>query len=209
MAIASVITADIINSTKLSKHDLRKLIKTLSRIFGQHQHEFFRGDSFQLLVRSPTESLLILLQARTAVMKMFDESSIPVNDIRASISIGTITPPVKSLSTAPGEAFTLSGRAFDTLEKNRRLTIVCNENDRVAYTGLRVIAYFTDYLFQRLTVKQATIVYELLLNQTQKEIARKLKKSQGTVNKHAQAAGWPEIEELLNDYNTMAELIKP
>ena len=117
MAIASVITADIINSTKLSKHDLRKLIKTLSRIFGQHQHEFFRGDSFQLLVRSPTESLLILLQARTAVMKMFDESSIPVNDIRASISIGTITPPVKSLSTAPGEAFTLSGRAFDTLEK--------------------------------------------------------------------------------------------
>ena len=208
MSIASVITADIINSTKISKPHLGKLINALTRILNQHQHEFFRGDSFQVLVKSPSESLLILLQARTAIMKLTSESSMPVNDIRASISIGTIKLPVKSLSTAPGEAFILSGRAFDTMEKNRRLSIVCNEDNKLAYTGLRVIAYFTDYLFQRLTVKQAAIVYELLLSQTQTEIARKSKKSQPTVHKHAQAAGWPEIEELLNDYNTMAELIK-
>jgi hypothetical protein len=208
MAIASVITADIVNSTKLSKAELKKLIKNLSIVLNGHQYEFFRGDSFQVLVKSTAESLLTLLRARTAVMKLSPESSMPVNDIRASIAIGTVKLPVRSLRTASGEAFTLSGRAFDNMEKDRRLSITCNEENQMIHAGLKVIAYFTDYLFQRLTVKQSAVVYELLINRTQTEIAKKLKKSQATVHKHIQAAGWPEIVELLADYKKMADSVK-
>jgi hypothetical protein len=209
MSIVSVITADIVNSTKLSKAELKKLMKNLAKVLLRHQYEFFRGDSFQVLVKSPAEGLLTLLQARTAVMKLSPGISIPVNDIRASIAIGPVKLPVKSLQTVSDEAFVLSGRAFDSMEKDRRLIITCSEKYPIAHSGLKVIAYFTDYLFQRLTIKQSAVVYELLMNSTQTEIAGKLRKSQATVHKHIQAAGWAEIKELLADYKKMADAIKP
>lgn len=208
MTLASVITADITNSTKLAKRQYTQLIKTLETNFEGHLFEFFRGDSFQVFIRSSADSLSLLLRARTSIMKLSSGSS-PVNDIRATIAIGPVNLPVKSLRSASGEAFVLSGRSFDAMEKDRRLSIVCHQTDPLPNAGLKVIAYFTDYLFQRLTVKQSAVVHELLMNKTQAEIAKKLKKSQVTVHKQAQAAGWPEIEELLNDYRKMAELIKP
>jgi len=85
----AVITADIVNSTKLSKTEYKKLMKSLTAVLQEHQHEFFRGDSFQVLVKSPSNALQVLLQARTAAMKL-SEASMPVTDIRASIGIGQV-----------------------------------------------------------------------------------------------------------------------
>jgi hypothetical protein len=70
MSFAAVITADIVNSTKIAKADYKKLMKNLTGILQEHQHEFFRGDSFQVLIKSPNEALQVLLQARTAAMKL-------------------------------------------------------------------------------------------------------------------------------------------
>jgi hypothetical protein len=208
MSISAAITADIVNSTKLSRAEYKRLIKNLTGILQQYQHEFFRGDSFQVFIKSPAEALRILLQARAAAMKL-SGSSMPVADIRASIGIGSIKLPVKSFQTASGDIFVLSGRAFDNMSKDERLAIVCNEKNKVVYLGLKIVAHFADYLFQRLTVKQAAVVFELLMKRTQTETARRLKKTQATVNKHAQSAGWPEIERLLEEYENLVKLIEP
>ena len=208
MSFAAVITADIVNSTKIAKADYKKLMKNLTGILQEHQHEFFRGDSFQVLIKSPNEALQVLLQARTAAMKL-TESSMPIADIRASIGLGNVKLPVKSFQTASGDVFILSGRSFDKMEKDERLIIICEEKNKAVNSGLKVLSQFIDYLFQRLTFKQAAVVYELLMNRTQIDTAKRLKKSQATVHKHTQAAGWPEIEKLLMEYKTLVTLIEP
>jgi hypothetical protein len=205
MTPGAVITADIVNSTRLSKAENKKLMKNLADIFQGHQHEFFRGDSFQVFIKSPNEALQILLQTRTAAMKL-SGSSMPVADIRASIGIGQVKLPVKSFQTATGDVFILSGRAFDKMAKTERTFIITNEKNKAVNLGLKLVSEFIDYLFQRLTFKQAGVVYELLLNRTQIETANRLKKSQATVHKHAQAAGWPEIEKLSADYKNLIAL---
>lgn len=204
----AVVTADIVNSTRLSKADYKKLMKNLSLILQEYQHEFFRGDSFQVFIKSPEDALRILLQTRTAAMKL-TETFVPVADIRASIGIGNVKLPVKSFQTASGDVFVLSGRAFDKMTKDERLTIVCDEKNKAVNLGLKLVAQFIDYLFQRLTFKQAAVVYELLMDRTQIETAKRLKKSQATVHKHVQSAGWPEIEKLLTDYKNLIPLIEP
>jgi hypothetical protein len=205
--IGAVITADIVNSTKLSKVENKRLTNTLGIIFQNHQYEFFRGDSFQVLAKSPNEALGLLLQARTAAIKL-SGSSVRISDIRASIGISTVKLPVKSLQSASGEVFILSGRTFDKMTKEQRLMMVSNEKNEAVNLGLKLISQFIDYLFQRLTLKQAAVVYELLMNRTQIETAKRLKKSQATIHKHVQAAGWFEIESLLTEYKNLIALIK-
>jgi hypothetical protein len=208
MTTGAVITADIVNSTRLTKAEYKKLIKNLQLVLRTYQYEFFRGDSFQVFVKSPADALRVLLLARTAAMKLL-ESAIPVSDIRASIGIGSVKTPVKNFQTAEGDVFILSGRAFDKMSKEERLSIVCDEKNKALNLGLKLVSRFIDYLFHRLTFKQAAVVYELLMDRTQVNAARRLKKTQATIHKHTQAAGWPEIEKLLADYKEIIALIQP
>ena len=205
--ISAVITADIVASTSLSKVQLKNLMKNLGLILSPYQHEFFRGDSFQIYIKSPAEALVLLLQMRVIAMKLVQDSSMPVTDIRACLGIGTVKAPVHSLKTASDEAFVISGRAFDKMGHGQRLAITSNEKNSTVNLGFKLVADFVDYIFQHLTSKQAAVVFELLLNRTQIETAKRLKKSQATVHKHAQSAGWPEIEKLLAHYQTLLSLI--
>jgi len=205
MILSAVITADIVNSTKLSKAEYKRLLKNLEEILQPYQHEFFRGDSFQVFVKSPGEALRVLLRARTAAMKLSEPSP---SDIRASIGIGQVKLPVKSFQTASGDVFILSGRSFDKMVKDERLIIVSDEKNKAVNLGLKLVSQFIDYLFQRLTFKQAAVVYELLMDHTQIDTAKKLKKSQATIHKHIQAAGWPQTEKLLSDYKELIALIQ-
>ncbi len=202
----AVITADIVNSTKLSKAEYKKLMKLFTPVLEQYQYEFFRGDSFQVVFKSAEDALRILLKLRTIAIKLSSEET-PA-DVRASIGIGNVKLPIKSLKTTTAEVFVLSGRAFDKLPKDERLIIVCNEKNKAVNLGLKVVSQFVDYLFRRLTVKQAAVVYELLLQQTQIETAKRLRKTQSTVHKHTQSAGWLEIEKLLADFQNLVQLIE-
>jgi hypothetical protein len=207
MALGAVITGDIVASTDLSKPDLKKLMKNLSTVLSSYQYEFFRGDSFQVYIKSPAEALGVLLQMRAVAMKLLPAVSAPATDIRASIGIGQVKASVKSLRTASDEVFVLSGRTFDSLKAPQRLLITSHEKNTVINIGLKVTGNFADYIFQRLTAKQAAVVFELLMNRTQTETARRLKKSQATIHKHVQSAGWVEIEKLLTDYKMLVSAI--
>ncbi|HEU0112688.1 MAG TPA: hypothetical protein VFQ73_17560 [Flavisolibacter sp.] len=207
MAFTAVITADIVNSTQLPKTEAKKIMKGLLELLQPHAHEFYRGDSFQVLVKTPAEALSLLLQLRTTAIKLSPAGS-PLADIRSSIAIGVVKHPVRSLKTATDEAFITSGRAFDKMEKHQRLVIHCQEKNTSAQIGFNVIAHFIDYLFLRLTSKQATVVFELLMKRTQTETAKRLKKSQATIHKHIYSAGWPEIEQLLKNYRLLITTIE-
>lgn len=196
--MVAVITADIVNSTKLTSAAGKKLINKLNLILAPYRFEFYRGDSFQVYLKDPGLALALICRVRAAA-RIAGAGC----DIRASIGIGNIKFNPRKLSTATGEAFTLSGRAFDEMKGTDRQLIMQASDSRLA-PALRILGYFADYIYKNLTPKQAEVIMALLEDNTQHGAARKLKKSQSTINKHARAAGWNELTRLLKEY---AELI--
>lgn len=201
MPVAAVITADIVNSTASATAMGKKLVTQLSAFLKNHRFEFYRGDSFQVYTKDPLTALKLSFQLRATAKKLSG-----IYDVRISIGIGKVVTPVRTLRTANSEAFVLSGRMFDQLKDSQRLWIQsANVNASIA---LRVIANFADYILKRLTSKQAEVVAELLTEQTQIQISKKLKRKQSTINKHAHSAGWPELEKLLYDYEQVLTQFK-
>lgn len=194
MPFAAVITADIVNSTVSGAGMGKKLVARLSTVLKNHKFEFYRGDSFQAYIKDPSAALKLAIGLRTAA-----KSFSGIYDVRISIGIDKAVRTVQTLRTANSEVFVLSGRMFEQLKDDQRLWIQsANENANIAF---RLIAYFTDYILKQLTSRQAEVVMELLKEQTQTAVSKKLKIKQSTINKHAQSAGWAEIERILYEYN--------
>jgi len=201
MPVAAVITGDIVNSTLLAPKLEKKMIAQLGVLLKHHKFEFYRGDSFQVYIKDPSEALELLFRLRAqAWCYSF------IHDVRGSIGIGKMNAPLRDLRTATSEAFVLSGRAFDQLSGDQRMLV--QSANKEANTAFRVIAYYGDFIFKRLTSKQAEVVLELLKENTQTEAARKLKKSQATVSKHLQAAAWYEMQKLIIEYKQVITQFK-
>lgn len=203
IVLGAVITADIVNSTAMGSKAVAELRSILEQLINANQAKFlsfYRGDSFQSYLVDPYPAYRQALSLRAAA-RIF-ENQLPEikTDLKISIGIGSIETPVTQIKTAQGEAFLLSGRGLDELEKTgRRLIIRCM--DEKVNTTLEVISLFTDYLFEALTYKQAEVLQHLLNNRTQIETAKVLDKSQSTINRHVQSLGWKQMEELLRLYN--------
>jgi hypothetical protein len=206
MPIHAVLTGDIVNSTKLERATEKKLFKALQRVLSPYPFEFYRGDSFQVYIKDPAKSLRIALLCRTVAISMTRKQTAP-SDVRVSLGIGKVFSPVINLHSAKGEAFILSGRAFDTIQPTRsRLSIVTA--NPLANTGLQVMADYINSMYEKMTAKQAEVIFELLQDKTQEKIGVGLKKSTSTVNQLAGAGKWPEIKKTLQHFeNLIKQLI--
>lgn len=202
MGIRAVITADIVNSTKLGAVNEKKLLKILQQVLMLHKFEFYRGDSFQVYHKIAGDALKTALLCRTAAISILQDEETSLSDVRISIGIGQVNAPVKMLNMAKGEAFILSGRAFDAMAKTDKRLAIATGNT-LANEGLQVIANYIDAIFKAMTGKQATVIFELLKGQTQQVVAEKLKKSKSTINQHVSSGRWAEIEKLLQQYENI------
>jgi len=203
----AILTGDVVNSTKLKARNEKALMKALRGILSPHKFEFYRGDSFQVYMKLPAGSLKLALLCRTIAISLSEEEASGRYDIRLSIGIGTVQTPVKKLGSAKGEAFVLSGRAFDELEKEgRRLAI--STKMPIANSGLRVIADYINSIYKDMTPKQAEVIYELLTGKSQQQAAVHLKRSKSTIHQRMNSGRWPEIERLLEQFeNLIAQII--
>ncbi len=202
MAVRAVLTGDIVNSTRLKKVTEKKLLKILTAALAKYQFEFYRGDSFQVYVKNPVEALQTALLCRTAAISVSKNETINLSDVRISIGIGTVTMQVKTLGTAKGEAFILSGRAFDEMTGTDTRLVIATANS-LANAGLQIIADYLNAILKVMTGKQAEVIFELLQGKTQQEVAELLKKSKSTVHQHVTAGRWTEIEKLLQQYENI------
>ncbi len=206
MAIQAIITGDIVNSTRLTAYRTSRLTRRIGDVFKENKMEFYRGDSFQAHIKDPGEALRLALLCRTAAINISRDEKI-ISDVRISIGIGNITGAVRTLKTAKGEAFVLSGRMLDDIIKTeQRLVITCANN--LANEGLQVIADYINSIFQWMTAKQAEVIFELLQGQQQQAVAKKLKKTKSSIHQRVTAGRWPEIEKLLQQYENIINLIK-
>ncbi len=202
MAIRAVITGDIVNSTKLGAAKEKKLLRNLQQVLLPYQFEFYRGDSFQVYQKNAGEALKTALLCRTSAISISQGEETNSSDVRISIGIGQVKGPVKTLSTSKGEAFVLSGRAFDEIAKSNKRLVIDTDNS-LAKEGLQVIADYINAIFKVMTGKQATVIFELLKGQPQQVVAKKLKKSKSTIHQHVSSGRWPEIEKLLQQYENI------
>lgn len=199
----AVLTGDIVNSTKLSLVKEKALVKLLQQVLKPYKYEFYRGDSFQVLIKEAGNSLRIALLCRAAAIGITENNKA---DVKVSIGLGEVEDRIKTLGSAKGEAFIISGRAFDELEKmNSRLMI--STADPMANLSLQIIADYINSIYSKMTSKQAKVIFELLKGGLQQDVVKRLKKSKSTISQHASSGRWPEIEKILNQYELLVKAI--
>ncbi|TQI70864.1 hypothetical protein JM79_1789 [Gramella sp. Hel_I_59] len=207
----AVITADLLNSTRYSGELLTEVLDILNaeiegieRKYKNSKFELYRGDSLQGIIE-PVFSFRSALRIKSAVNKLRSQKAIDSNsyrieaDLRISIGIGTIEFERESIMESNGEAFQYSGRTLDEMKKTgRKMTLK---------TGIEEVNHEFDnafLLFDTITDKwssaSAEVIYYLLKEMKETEIAETLGISQSAVNQRKKAAGWDAILSLMERY---------
>ena len=202
----SIITADIVNYTKISQSsggnlidDFTKWTKKMS-LFSGVKYEVFRGDSFQCIIPNLNQALKISLLNRAYFLRLSKNQN--GLDLRQSIGIGEVDSLKKTLSRSDGEAFRYSGRSFDEMDKKGNRIVFKSsfpEIDAELNTNLTLL----EALIQGWTATQAEVFFYKLQGKKEKEIAEQLNISQPAVNRHLKAVSWSAIEKLLNRFEEL------
>ncbi len=202
----AVLTADIVNSTQLSPDKETALLNALRSTLSSYSYEFYRGDSFQVLIKEASVALDVALQCRTNAILLSQESPALQYDVRISVGLGAVEEPIANLSTAKGEAFILSGRAFDSLPRNGG-AIFITTNQPMANLALSCLGDYLNSIFRQMTAKQAEVITSLLKGQNQQQVADKLNRSKSTISQHVSAGRWDEIEKIQQYYKSIIDLL--
>lgn len=213
MKMYAVVTGDIKSFTKLPDDRRGKLVvetELLMRKMVKHPKDaqVFRGDSYQLLTEEVTQVLKKCIRLVCWFKLNSDRISLGENvtkkdsrvhlGTRLSIGIGEIAYEGKNVLDSDGEAFHLSGRNFDILNKDEiiRLTTFDEQRNEV----YEMILIFINSIMKTWTPSQAETIFELLGkdDNTQDKIAKKLKMTQPAVASSLRAARWKEVEKGIN-----------
>ena len=187
----AVITADIVNSTKIEETSRYLLIEEVYKIIQEMQIlspikcEMYRGDSFQVVVDDVKRCLEVAILIRLGLKKsnLLEHGKL---DARMAIGVGDVSYEHEQVILSDGEAFRLSGRTFDKLNK-KRLLIATNIND--VDESLNVMLAFIDELLKGLSYTQSIYLYDsLLYNKSQMELANVYHTSQPNIAKHLKSA---------------------
>ncbi len=185
--IKGVITGDLVNSTNIAaewRQTVVDVLKACAADFALQtpvKIEMYRGDSFQAVVDKPECSLAVAVALRAKLRACTPEKS-GMWDARLSIGIGEISFESDNIVTSDGEAFRLSGRAFDNIGK-RRLCISAPWTD--FNEAIDLVTRFADEVISSWTARQAQVVYHsLLFPKTQKDMADELGMTRQNFNYH-------------------------
>lgn len=211
--IYAVISGDIVGSSRFMEKGpaVRDAIKSahakcaeafVDALGGLPGVDVFAGDSWQMLVASPTPALRIGLCMR-ALLKADPE--LPDADSRIAIGIGGAEfIDHENLSVSQGEAFRLSGEALERLrDDGLRLAVALPERLRRRSNQLDVQAtidtmmVLVDSLCRDWTAHQASVVARALMGRTQVSTADELSITQPAVSQALSAAKWHELEAVL------------
>jgi DNA-binding CsgD family transcriptional regulator len=195
-----VVTGDITNFTSIRVDEKEDLITQTSCLIKSwvsrpEYAEIFRGDSFQLLFDDAGTTLYKSIQIR-CWLKQHTEDQRPPLDARISIGFGKVDYFGTSVLDADGEAFHLSGRAFDEMKSTHQYFQVSTP-DEALNKQLRVILSLANIIISQWTKNQAEVIFLLLNGKTQQEMADKLKIAQSAVNNRIKLARWKEIDKTI------------
>ncbi|WP_421920414.1 hypothetical protein [Marinifilum sp.] len=204
MKTVAVLTGDLIRSRKLQNGDLELVLEELPRCFEEIKNryltkggyfEFYRGDSFQILIHEPELALKVALILRARLRSLFAakvsmKGTIDVkSDARISIGIGTMRMQNSRVVESQGEAFELSGMELDKMGKESQELSIKTPWDEIN-NELRVNCLFADNTINNWSAKTAESVFRYLLyDETQDQQAGYFNITQPAVRKRLMVQG--------------------
>lgn len=206
MNTKGIITGDVVASSEIPPGLREQLLPTIRRTVEElraispMEIEFFRGDSFQIIVDAPEKVLKIAVLLR-AGLKSRTPGQDKLWDARISIGVGGISLRAEKIVESDGEAFQFSGRGLDEIGKHRLAikTPWSHVNEELSVSTL-----FADDIVTGWTQAQAEVVYlSLLHDTTQKEVASLMGKSAQNVNKLLSTARESLVRAYLERYETL------
>jgi hypothetical protein len=202
----AVLTGDVVGSSRLPDALFTGLVARVEAMAMAVErvefNGFYRGnDGFQCRVPDAGRGLRLALRMRTAAIGIgANVDGVPLTDLRISIGVGPVAEAGASEGRTLGAAWVMSGRGLESLKRgDRRLWV--EGTDARTNLAFEAVSRFVDFIFAKLTVKQAEVLDLLLEGMTQTEVAQRLSKSQSTVSSHVQAMGWREVDAALRLYS--------
>jgi hypothetical protein len=194
MKLTSVITGDIVQSRSFKKTgSWLKNLKTVLEGYGPSPKSWqvYRGDSFQLELPQPIESLTAAIRIKAA-MRSFKGL-----DVRLSIGIGTKDYSSKFVTESNGQAFVHSGDGFEALKKLRRRMIVTTPWEDFN-REINLMIMLASIAMDNWTVNSAEFMLLSIDNikLSQKELGEKTGRKQSSVSEAQSRAYYSELLQL-------------
>ncbi|HAX97703.1 MAG TPA: hypothetical protein DCY12_02090 [Candidatus Atribacteria bacterium] len=217
--IGAVLTGDIVNSLRYDiniRSKIRQSLLALSKnLFNKNDYkefiplpfDIFQGDSWQLLVTSPRESLRISLLIKSYLLSSIMNHRV---NTRISIGIGEINPSKERVSMGDGEAFILSGRGLNSQKKDLFFSLYLSEEleeKKPLLKSMNVIFTLIDSICSKWTQKQAYAISYALQGWNNIQIGENwidsTNVSPQSVGSHLRKAGWYSIETTLEYFESL------
>ncbi|MCB9223404.1 MAG: fumarate hydratase [Crocinitomicaceae bacterium] len=229
---ASVISGDIIASTHLTLND-REIIEKSLRGYFRHLTENYncycrliKGDYIEIIVPEPSQGLRIAL-ALKAYIKSIKISKITLarrdrmvdlykkHGIRVALGYGELTTINREKGIIDGEAIYLTGRRLSeqsTHGYHERIvvkeTLFFDSNHQELNIHMQPIISLLDVLLYKATPKQSQVLHYKLMNNSEKDISKKLRVVQSVINQHSTSVGWNAIESTVEYYEWLLRNMK-
>lgn len=209
----AVLTGDIVKSSKLDPPELetvrKRLLESIEDIkewqpgLVKSKADFFRGDSWQLLLADPGKALRVAVFLRASVLVQGK------SDTRISIGVGPVTrisPSRVSLST--GEAFEASGTCLDEMPVLSKMAFSGPSLPPDSAGLLGLIVRLADALIGHWTSRQAEAVRLAAVpghGATQELLSAKMDPpvKRQSLSDILRAANWPALEAAINRLEEM------
>jgi hypothetical protein len=222
----AIISADIVSSTELAPSALRQLQSEIKSFVKQLENQYegtwgrlSKGDSVEIYIDNPKDSLRIALLLKTLIKKFkIDAECIDQHadkkrlemfktyGVRIAIAVGEMRIVNKQANILDGAAIYASGRAIEhqrTSNKSKIIiknTLFFESSDVALAQQMNAYMGFLDVLFKRATERQCEVIYYRLSGNNENEISEKLGIKQSAVNQHSTLFGWNAVEQLLKYY---------
>lgn len=200
--MTSVITGDIVNSQKVNPEIwLPRLKAELSNLGKSPQAwEIYRGDSFQLEIQAPSQSLVIALKIKSAL------KSIKQMDVRIAIGIGEKSYDAGKITESNGSAFINSGNIFEHVVKDKQKLAVASPSEEFN-TEINLLLLFALNIMDNWTINSAEIVNLALKypEASQTKLGEMLGIKQNAVSNRLKRAYYDDILELLKRYQLLTQ----
>jgi len=205
----ALLTGDIINSRGLKDQDL--WISPFKKLLGNwgktpKNWEITRGDSFQLEIKNPEDSLMAALQIKALLKSLPNPDTnkrSSVVDARMAIGIGVKDYEAERISESNGEAFILSGEKFEQL-KLEMVTLAVNSPWEHWNKEVNLYLKLASIQMDSWSISSGELMMEILTNPDRKqaEIGQTLDINQNSVSKRYKTAHAEEILELEKMYRS-------
>lgn len=192
----AVLTGDIVNSKSQNAEAWLQILKSTLELYGKtpEDWEVYRGDSFQLAV-SIEKAILTSIHIKSSI-KQFEDL-----DVRIGIGIGKQNYKSTQITESNGSAFVRSGESFDTLKKQN---IILNSENKTFDKTINLMLDLYLLTADRWSPTVAKIIKLSLENPKlkQKQLAKKVNKSQSSISEALKRGGFDQLMEMNTYYQT-------